>query len=330
MFEFTAYKSTASNVKLRLGLLTFAVDLVSAMPDDKEDTAFKYGCPHDHSGGAEAAALVNALAVTFGHNPTDQVPPAVPAPVSQAYLCDHEGHGPYRTHELCRIRQVGEITVDDKGESTEGPVTEDSPWVMADPEEIIAAKVGTLAKGTVDLAVHPADQVLRSCRPGKKGYLLRPTKTKGDVDATDGQMYGLLLSLVDSRPDLALVGALRLRDNRCPYRITVFDGQLYLEEVVLPDQVRERDVIEVDVAPAQAEQLGQLAEQLCTDFDPTVHSWDAGAAVKVLMAEKAVAAAALASGEKPKKAAPAAAPVLDLDAMLATALAGAAPTAAAA
>lgn len=328
MFEFTAFKSTAANVKLRLGLLTFAVDLVSAMPDDKDDTAFKYGCPEDHSGGREVAALINALAVIFGHSPTDKVPPVRPAPVQQAYLCDHEGHGPYRTHQLCRIRQVA---VDDEGQPIEdGTPTEDSPWVLADPEEIIAAKVGTLTKGTVDLAVHPADQVLRSCRPGKKGYLIRPTKTKGDVDATDGQMYGLLLSLVDSRPDLALVGALRLRDNRCPYRVTVFDGQLYLEEVVLPDQIRERDVIDVDVAPAQAEQLGQLAEQLLTDFDPTVHSWDAGAAVKVLMAEKAAAAAALASGEKPKKAAPAAAPVLDLDAMLATALAGAAPTAAAA
>lgn len=302
MLEFTAHKSTASNVKLRLGLLTFSVDLVSAMPEDRSETAFKLGCPHSHGDTG-------------------------PLPVKQKYLCDwtppegEDPHGPFSQHELTRIRQVA--VKDGKVDPT-GTVTDDSPWVEATVEEIVAAKVGTLAKGTVDLAVHPADQVLTACRPGDKGYLVRPTKTKGNVDATDEQMYGLLLSLVAERPDLALVGAMRLRDSRAPYRVTVFDGQLYLEQVVLPDQIRERDTIEVEVLPSQAQQLSALAEQLCTDFDPSVHAWDAAAAVKELVAAKVDGA------DAPATETHAPVQVLDLDAMIAGALAAAAPTGAAA
>lgn len=330
MLEFTPYKTTAAGVKLNLGLLTIPVDLVSAMPDDREDTAFKLGCPLDH--GAQAATQVaNVLAATFGHSAVAEMPDPSPGRVRQAYLCDHEGHGPFQRHELISIRQVAVAPDEVDDETPEDAVqrildtkpAEDAPWVSATTEEIVAAKVGTLAKATVDLAVHPAEQVTRSCRPGKKGYLLRPAKTKGEVDPTTEKMYGLLMSLVVDRPDLALVGALRLRDNRAPYRITVFDGQLYLEEVVLPDQIRERDVIDIEVLPSQAKMLVDLAEQLRTDFDPSVHAWDAGAAVAELMAAKT-------SDTGKKKAAPAPAPTVDFDDLLSMALAAAAPAASAA
>ena len=319
--DFQPGRSTASDVTFRLGLASFRFDLVSAMPENKEDTAFKMACPGDHGKGKHSRVTqryvcdhsnpidaANRLAevaaqVATGAMPLDALDGAIAAVTGAHPLLEQ--------HECIKIRE--HQPTDDDGNPTGDPT-----WVAATKDDIIAANVGTLDKGDMVMSVHPADQVLTTCRPGRKGYLLRPSKTKKEISATDQQMYGALRAFIERRPDLMFVGSLRLRDARSVYRITVFDGQLYAEELVLPDKIRARDPLDVDVDDTTVGLIEQLAEATLADFDANAHTWDAAAAVKELVARNA----ATENGEAP--AAPAKpAPVADVTDMLRQALAAA-------
>lgn len=198
--------------------------------------------------------------------------PEGPVKVNQMYVCPSDkDHGPFWPSDLQR-----------------GRLGDDGRYVVVDGDEIEAIKTGALGKRVIELSVHDAAEVDAVCRPGSAGYLLRPAKGKAKVpSAPDEKAYATLAGLVRRRPDLALVGSLRLRTTRSVYRVGVWGDQLVLTELVMPSDLKERDVLDVATTDASVAGLEGLLESQKVPFDEGVHRWDVKAAMAELMARKA-------------------------------------------
>lgn len=273
-------RATANAVTFLLGgLVNFQLDLISqGRPGKAKDGELNMCCPACVDAGKGVSKL------------------------EQRYLCesDPKGHGPYERGDV----------------ETRCRPTDDGPVLVA-ADEVQAAKVGTLEKGVCELVVYPAAAVDAVTSHGEKGYVLRPSKGTGKaVTAAAEDAYGILLALVERHPELAFVGALRNGVSRSTYRLGAFRGALFLAEVTLPADLREPDLVEIDVDEAKYAKLEKLALSLLEDeFDQEAHRWD----VKAAMAELTERAAQV----NP----PAPVPVFagaDIDALLDQALAAAA------
>lgn len=153
--------------------------------------------------------------------------------------------------------------------------TGDGTLVILDADAVIAAKVGDLEKDQLTVSVHPADQVERICRPGKGGYRLRPP---AKASGKEQKLYAAIRTCVESHPDLAFVGSLRLRDTRAFYRLGVWGNQLVVQELVLPADLAAADVIDAEPEEATVAMAASLVAATLTDFDPADYYHDVLAA----------------------------------------------------
>ena len=130
-------------------------------------------------------------------------------------------------------------------------------------------------------------------RPGEKGYLVRPAKGKRKViEPSTEAAYNVLLTYVAAHPEVALVGDLIVKTTRSTYRLEMYGEQLFLQELVLPANLRERDDVDLDEPdPRLVGQLTQLAEVSLETFDVTNHTWDVADAMAELKARATAAAA---------------------------------------
>lgn len=164
----------------------------------------------------------------------------------------------------------------------------DGVFVQATPEEIAAAKTGTLEANVIEFTAHRAAEVDESTRPGEKQYRLRPSRnSKKVIGAAEANLYATIRELVLQETGVVFVGALRLRDNRAVYRLDVWGGQLVLSELIVEDDLAERDVIVGDVNVKQVDLAAALLESTVEPWDPSVHRWDVEQAVSDLVAAKA-------------------------------------------
>lgn len=224
---------------------------------------------------------------------------ATPVRVEQRYICpDDEKHGPYLPADVARAREMPDGTL-----------------VKVDAEKVATAKAGGKETGRLELSVYPADQVDNEVLPSGKTYRLRPSKgTRSKVSDRDVEMYAVWRELISKRSDVVLMGRLLLRGTPSLYRLGVWGGQLVLEELAHPDDLADRDVIEVDVAESTVGKLAQFVDGHLEDWDPGVLSFDVAAAIDQVAAE--------ATGDAPADAPAATASAgLDLDALLDRALA---------
>lgn len=245
---------SAAGVRIELGLAAFTVDLQSVFTssDDDDATAMTVSCPHESHGGRGVGAV-------------------------QQYVCaENLTHGPY---------QLGEL-----GRRTENA---DGVSIAVDPDKVRAIKTGDLEKKHLALRVYPADEVAAAVRPGEKGYLVRPAKGKRKViEPSTEAAYNVLLTYVAAHPEVALVGDLIVKTTRSTYRLEMYGEQLFLQELVLPANLRERDDVDLDEPdPRLVGQLTQLAEVSLETFDVTNHTWDVADAMAELKARATAAAA---------------------------------------
>lgn len=184
------------------------------------------------------------------------------------------------------INEAGDLF--EQRDLVKGRLTDDDKWVAVTPEEVAAAKVGTLEANEITFTVHNAAEVAAATRPGEKAYRLRPSRnSKKNITDADANLYATIRELVDAQSGLVFIGALRLRDTRKVYRLEVWDGQLVLAELTCDEDLAERDVITGTVDEAMADQLGELAGLSVSPWDSSVHRWDVAAAVDELVAAKA-------------------------------------------
>jgi len=170
--------------------------------------------------------------------------------------------------------------------------TADGTLVALDPDTVVTAKVGDLAKNEIALSVHPADQVASACRPGDNGYRLRPPRK---ASVKERELYATIRATIAASPDKAFVGCLRLRDSRAFYRLEVWNDQLVLQELTLPADLAEVDVIDVAPDEGLVSMASQLVASTTANFDPAVYTHDAVAAFDAAVTEAAGAPAAVSS-----------------------------------
>lgn len=195
-------------------------------------------------------------------------PPAVegdsPRPVQQRYIT--EDGEILEQSELLRGREV------------------DGAWVVADKDEVAAAKTGGLAANMIELHCHPVQDVESTCRPGGRGYRLRPGRK---ASASEHELYVTIRGFVEATQDrFALVGSLNLRGTRAIYRLGLWGDQLVFTELLPSAVLAERDVIAGDAEPDKVDRLVELAGMSVTGWDESLHHWDAAAAIADLVGAK--------------------------------------------
>lgn len=263
-FTRTSQRSNGgTGIVMSVGLLTLLVDAAPVhRPNKAKDTATRLACP----------------------DPSHSTGDGSPSRVSQRYLCDadpdhtspQDALPGYSRGELAKVREVFPEP------DAEGNVG-DPELVLVDNDEATEAKVGDdVETGTIDFHVHQAWEIDAMCLPGDHALRFRPGKTKTKVRAKDLEVYAMLTETLARNPHLALVGSTRMNDTRKTYRLTVWGTQLIAQEIVLPSDLAERDVLEADVTDDQVDKLLAIVESAVEPFDEAVHSYDAAAALDAL------------------------------------------------
>ena len=190
--------------------------------------------------------------------------PGGPVKGKQQYVCP-DGHT-YTAGTAAKAREV------------------DKKLVIVDKDAVKAAKAGgtEVETRTMPITMHPADEVAAVCRPGAKGYRLRPARGRSDnITSSDLELYAVLAAAVAAHPESVLVGELVLK-GRGFYRLEVWDGQLILSELVLPSGLAARDQIDVPVDPETIDAIWELAEKRAKPWDPDLYGYNAAAALDEL------------------------------------------------
>lgn len=164
-----------------------------------------------------------------------------PTKVEQRLVCEN-GHGPFLPNECeDRGKKVGDVLYALTG------------------EEVEAARRSEFEGTTLELRVHPADQVEEATRPTGIAYAFLPTASKDPF-------YGILCELVDSL-GTALVGVLVLRGKEKLFRIVREAHGLSLVELCRPEEMHRFEPVEQPFDPALMDLARKMVEAAKRDFD---------------------------------------------------------------
>jgi non-homologous end joining protein Ku len=157
---------------------------------------------------------------------------AVPTLPKQLYRCD-AGHE-HTSGELAKARLEGKELI---------PVS---------AEVVEKVKAPDVIAGVMELQACPAAELEASTLPDDTAYRIRP-------DKKNAKNYALMLGLAGD-PETALYGVVKLgASSPKPYRLKVWEGQLIVQSLIRPENVAERD--EIDVVEPEAK-LVSMAQAL--------------------------------------------------------------------
>lgn len=188
-----------------------------------------------------------------------------PMPLSQQYVCA-DGHSQTRSEAL-KAREM-----------------EDGTLVYITEEARSAAVTGGIPDKELALTPHPAADIDQWTRPEGTGFRVRLGKKASSLDR---ELYTVLLNLA-ADDDVALVGIMKTSGTRRLWRLTVWQGQLFLEARIETGNLAPPDDLDL---PAVNDKLlamaRELRDELAEPFDPTVYAHDVKAAVDAAAAESA-------------------------------------------
>lgn len=225
-------RAYASNVNVSFGLLTMVGDLRNC----------------ESSTGMPDLA---SLCPTCG--------PEAPTKAKQVYICpDHEGHGPFTAEELGKGWA--------HGQSSTG--AEQFRWVgkAAEVKEVRTPSEEEHPKNRLVIRAVPAETIAGHVVPQGKSYVFAP---KGST-----AFYGVLRSLLDGEDVagkgqvLRLIGEIRLRDDIKLVMLLKRDGNLVVQELVRPEDVKANPPIPYEAEPKHVELLRQALTVEAEPFDP--------------------------------------------------------------
>lgn len=207
--------------------------------------------------------------------------------VSLSTLCA-AGHPPTKINSVYRCPCCGN---EDKNSFCKGRENPDKTFSIIDPGALAQVKADTVPvtlKAQIALSVFPAEQVDTTTIPSADTpYHLEPPP-KGDMGH-----YHLLASLVQSRPDLAFMGAWASREQPKMYRLRAQGERLMLHPVAWPADVEKPVATVVPSQPEHLEVFASVLDRFVTDFDPS--DWVDARSVQI--ARVAEAAEQVAAGE---------------------------------
>lgn len=213
-----------------------------------------------------------------------QCGPETPAKVKQVYVCSaHDAHGPYGLDELGKgVSQ---------GKGPDG--SEVFRWVgkAAEVKAVRTPSEEEHPKNRLVIQAVLADSIAGHVVPQGKSYVFVP---KGST-----AFYGVLRSLLDGEDmtgdkgqKLRLIGEIRLRDDVKLVALLERDGNLVLQELVRPEDVKVNPPIAVEAEAKHVELLRQALSAEARPFDPEGWKDPTRQALKAFVGDVAEPAAA--------------------------------------
>ena len=228
-------------------------------------------------------------------------------------VCTHAGSQQERTapsrikrRDYCPVCDQDEVSTFRRAKVVGGGV------VLLDPNALQAlVEADAATKTSIELTVHPTEQMTRAFPTGKSYYLVPRAGAAGN--------YALLATLMAKRPDRSFVGEFAFQGAPALYQVQVSDGIIAMRQLARPEAVRDAPLVDqADANPAYLELAEQFADAICTDYDPAAYRDKRAEGVAKLV--EAALPIALAGGDEPTPTG-----TVDLAAALQAALAKAAP-----
>lgn len=187
-----------------------------------------------------------------------------PTKVEQRLVCEH-GHGPFLPADCeGRGKKVGDVLYSLTG------------------AEVEAARKSDHEGTTLEVRVHPAEQVEAMTRPTGIAYAFMPTAAKDPF-------YGILCELVDSL-STALVGILVLRGKEKLFRIVRDTHGLSLIELCRPEELYAFETVEQPFEPAMMDLARKIVEAAKCDFVATDYTDGTAGRVEAIIEAKSTGA----------------------------------------
>lgn len=196
-----------------------------------------------------------------------------PVGLDQFYQCkENDKHTGYKVSDCVR-----------RGREVDGKLIE------VTQEEIVTAKTGDVPvapgeKPVFEIAVFPASELEAATVPADLCYRVRPDKK---VSRKLLALYSLFCELASDQTK-ALVGEIVLKETSYFARLSMFNGQLFMQTLIWPDDVAPVDEIEDVAASAKERKLAKdLANALLGEFDPAEYRNKARERTQALLDAKA-------------------------------------------
>lgn len=184
-----------------------------------------------------------------------------PTPMEIRYVVPGQEHLGMWTQSEC-----------DRGKEIEGSDGSKTIVRASDEERsaVISGDEATrLPDGVLELHIFPAEDIDAATVPNMKDggmYRLRPPAKKGKWVAP--QSYLMLRDLIKSMPEKAFIGEISIREIPRLARLSVWNDQIVLTELVRPSQVAPVDEIDGEYNAALLAKAAELVNALVEDFDP--------------------------------------------------------------
>lgn len=182
------------------------------------------------------------------------------------------------------IFKMGEL---DKAKDVDGEL------VRVSAEEAAAARESELPKNVLDIRIHTAEEIKGKTLPSGSTYVYRPK--------SGAKFYGVLIDLIQKRPDLVFMGHMNLRGKDKFMKVDVaLNGQLVLEEMMWPEDVDFYAPPEADYKESLLDIAEQMVDQQVTPFDPDEYVKASKQRIAALVEAKASGAPAPVTTKKSK------------------------------
>lgn len=181
--------------------------------------------------------------------------------VKQGYTCEN-GHGPFLPSECGHAKEVNKALI---------KVTD---------EEYEKARTVDLEKSVLSLTVHETVQVQDTFLPSGLTYVIRPTG-----EAMNIKKFSALVRLVNENPQWTFVGVCNLRNAEKFMALGIgLNGQLLMNELVWPDDLRQHDNYTVPVSDDLLAPIEKSIE--VTEFNPDGYVKSTREKIAALVASK--------------------------------------------
>jgi non-homologous end joining protein Ku len=182
--------------------------------------------------------------------------------------CKPDANVPGKSPDGWTVREVGGDRVRVEGKNL----------IPVSAAEIEAAKAGTLAKGELEISVHPAAEVEAHTYPAGNTYCFVPSKAD--------DVYTLLLEAVTDQTK-AFIGIINMRDTEKLYRLQAYEGTLRVVELLRPEETAQFAPVATPTVDAKKRAtFSQIVSTLEDAFDPDTYESDRLPRLKALLASK--------------------------------------------
>lgn len=204
---------------------------------------------------------------TVARAPKDEFKTACPtckAPtvgLSQRYICtENAKHGPFILSETKLGKEDGD------------------KFVVVERGTVSEARESVLPEKALELQVHERADVGAQVLPRGNLYVFRP--------AGKSPLYGILIDLLQKRPDLILLAKTNLRKSDHLVMVDLVAGQLVVKEMTWPSETKPFEVVVTEPSsPKLLAQAEMLLEASVEPFVPTEYEKDSKARIAAVVEE---------------------------------------------